>query len=505
MPAATAAAEPLEEPPGVCAALCGLRVLPEAPLANSVVTVLPMMTAPAPRSSATTLASRDGVRPACSGDPFSVGMSAVSTMSLIPTGTPCNGPSGCPSRFHWSAARACPSACSGSRNAQACTSPSTSRTRARHASTHCSDEITFSRISRAPSTTETAYRLARSMPRSLAGFVVLCNRPKGLPVPGGRRSAPPVLRFVLSRSGQTVAVLFMASVIIFAIMRLIPGDPVLMMLGDDFTQTAYEQMRAKLGLDRSIVVQYVLWLGNVLRGDLGDSLLQHERVSILVWDAFVPTLVLVVASLIAGMLIAVPSGIVAAMRKDSAWDYGSMGFAIFVYSMPAFWKGIILIWIFSVYLGWFPAMGYVAPWKDLSDALWKLVLPAITLGTFFSGLVARIIRSSLLEVLGADYIKAARAKGVRQAALVYRHALSNALIPVMTVIGLQFGALLGGAVLTETVFAIPGMGRLTVSAILNRDYAVVQGTILAGVLLVVIVNLAVDLTYAFLNPKIRVA
>jgi peptide/nickel transport system permease protein len=242
-----------------------------------------------------------------------------------------------------------------------------------------------------------------------------------------------------------------------------------------------------------------------LQGDLGDSLLQHQRVSRLVWDAFQPTLVLVVASLIAGILIAIPSGIVAAMRKDSVWDYGSMGFAILVYSMPSFWKGIILIWIFSVYFGWFPAMGYVAPWTDLGNSLWKLVLPAFTLGTFFSGLVARIVRSSLLEVLSADYIKAARAKGVRQAALVYRHALSNALIPVVTVIGLQFGALLGGAVLTETVFAIPGMGRLTVNAIVNRDYAVVQGTILAGVLLVVVVNLLVDLTYAFLNPKIRVA
>jgi peptide/nickel transport system permease protein len=314
-----------------------------------------------------------------------------------------------------------------------------------------------------------------------------------------------MLRFILSRFGQTVAVLFLASVIIFALMRLIPGDPVLMLLGDDFTQDAYNRMRAQLGLDRSIVVQYALWLRNVARGDLGESILQHEQVSRLVWEAFVPTLVLVIASLLVGMLIAVPSGIVAAMRRNSAWDYGSMGFAIFVYSMPAFWKGIILIWIFSVYLGWFPAMGYVAPWTDLDDALWKLVLPAITLGTFFSGLVARIIRSSLLEVLGADYIKAARAKGVRQTALVYRHALSNALIPVVTVIGLQFGALLGGAVLTETVFAIPGMGRLTVNAILNRDYAVVQGTILLGVFLVVLVNLAVDLTYAFLNPKIRVS
>jgi peptide/nickel transport system permease protein len=314
-----------------------------------------------------------------------------------------------------------------------------------------------------------------------------------------------MLRFVLSRFGQTIAVLLMASVIIFALMRLIPGDPVLMLLGDDFSQDAYERMRAKLGLDRGLVVQYVLWLRSVLHGDLGDSILQHQRVSILVWEAFVPTLVLVVASVIVGILIALPSGIVAAMRKDSAWDYGSMGFAIFAYSMPSFWKGILLIWVFSVYFGWFPAMGYVAPWVDFGDALWKLVLPAITLGTFFSGLVARIIRSSLLEVLEADYIKAARAKGVRQAALVYRHALSNALIPVVTVIGLQFGALLGGAVLTETVFAIPGMGRLTVTAILNRDYAVVQGTILAGVFLVVLINLAVDLTYAVLNPRIRVA
>jgi peptide/nickel transport system permease protein len=314
-----------------------------------------------------------------------------------------------------------------------------------------------------------------------------------------------MLRFILSRFGQTLAVLFMASVIVFALMRLIPGDPVLMMLGDDFTQVAYERMKAQLGLDRPIVVQYVFWLRNVLQGDLGDSLLQHQRVSLLVWEAFQPTLVLVVASLIAGIVIAIPSGIVAAMRKDSAWDYGSMGFAIFVYSMPSFWKGIILIWIFSVYFRWFPAMGYVAPWTDLGDSLWKLVLTAFTLGTFFSGLVARIVRSSLLEVLSADYIKAARAKGVRQAALVYRHALSNALIPVVTIIGLQFGALLGGAVLTETVFAIPGMGRLTVNAILNRDYAVVQGTILAGVLLVVVVNLLVDLTYAFLNPKIRMA
>jgi peptide/nickel transport system permease protein len=314
-----------------------------------------------------------------------------------------------------------------------------------------------------------------------------------------------MFRFFLSRIAQTIAVLFTVSVIIFALMRLIPGDPVLMVLGDDFTQDAYDRLRAALGFDRSIVVQYGIWLRAILSGDLGDSYLSHERVSRLVWEAFLPTMSLVTASLIVGVLLAVPSGIVAAMRKGTAWDWGSMGFAIFVYSMPSFWKGIVLIWIFSVYLGWFPAVGYVHPWEDLWNGLWRLVLPAITLGTFFSGLVARIIRSSLLEVLDQDYIKAARARGVRQAALVYHHALANALIPVVTVIGLQFGTLLGGAVLTETVFGIPGMGRLTVAAILNRDYAVVQGTILVGVFAVVVVNLAVDLTYAFLNPRIRLA
>jgi peptide/nickel transport system permease protein len=314
-----------------------------------------------------------------------------------------------------------------------------------------------------------------------------------------------MVRFFLSRVAQTLAVLFTVSVIIFALMRLIPGDPILMMLGDDFSQDAYRRLQAKLGFDRSVVVQYLIWLGNVLRGDFGDSYLNQEPVWRLVWEAFQPTLVLVVASLLVGVFIALPSGIIAAMRKNSAWDWGSMGFAIFVYSMPGFWKGIVLIWIFSVYLGWFPAVGYVAPWQDFWNSMWRLVLPAITLGTFFSGLVARIVRSSLLEVLDQDYIKAARARGVRQASLVYRHGLANALIPVVTVIGLQFGALLGGAVLTETVFGIPGMGRLTVAAILNRDYAVVQGAILVGVFAVVIVNLAVDLTYAFLNPRIRVA
>jgi peptide/nickel transport system permease protein len=302
-----------------------------------------------------------------------------------------------------------------------------------------------------------------------------------------------------------VAVLWIVSMILFVLMRLIPGDPVLIMLGDEFTEDAYAKLKGQLGLDRAWATQYVIWIGNVLRGDLGYSYINHAKVADLVFDAYVPTLWLVLASMVVGTIIAIPSGIVAAMKKGSGWDYGSMGFAIVGFSMPSFWKGILLIWIFSVYLGWFPAMGWVPPWQDLGDSLYKLALPALTLGTFFSGLVARIVRSSLLEVLDQDYVKAARARGVRQAALVYRHALANALIPVVTVIGLQFGALLGGAVLTETVFAIPGMGRLTVAAISTRDYQVVQAAILLGVVSVVVVNLAVDLSYAFLNPRIRVA
>jgi peptide/nickel transport system permease protein len=314
-----------------------------------------------------------------------------------------------------------------------------------------------------------------------------------------------VLRFLLRRLGQTLAVLFTVSLIVFFLIRLIPGDPVMTMLGNEYSDQAYRDLRGQLGLDRPVATQYAMWLSDLARGDLGYSHVLHEEVRVLIHDAFLPTLSLVVASVLVGLLIALPSGIVAAMRKDGAWDYGSMGFAIFMYSMPSFWKGIVLIWIFSVYLGWFPAMGYAHPWEAPAEAAWKLALPALTLGTFFSGFVARIVRSSLLEVLGQDYIKAARAKGVRQAALVYRHALANALIPVVTVIGLQFGTLLGGAVLTETVFAIPGMGRLTVSAILNRDYQLVQAAILTGVLFVVVVNVVVDVLYAVLNPRIRVA
>lgn len=311
-------------------------------------------------------------------------------------------------------------------------------------------------------------------------------------------------RFILRRLGHSLIVLFIVSIMVCYMMRLIPGDPILIILGDEYDPEIYEEMRHELVFDKPIVMQYFYWMANILRGDFGYSYQSKKKVSTLLKQALPPTLALVTGTLIVGMLIALPSGILAAVKRDSYLDYFSMGFAIVGYSMPSFWKGIILIWIFAVSLGWFPSMGWVPPWENLGQSLWHLTLPSLTLGTFFAGLVARITRSSLLEVLDREYIKAAKAKGVREGVLVYKHALRNALISIVTVVGLQFGQLLGGAVLTETVFSIPGMGRLIVASILNREYQVVQAAVLVGVVFFVTINLIVDVIYGFLNPKIRV-
>jgi peptide/nickel transport system permease protein len=309
--------------------------------------------------------------------------------------------------------------------------------------------------------------------------------------------------FLLRRLGHALIVLVLVSILVCYMMRLIPGDPIMVILGDEFDPATYARMRHDLLLDRPIIAQYFQWIIRVFHGDFGYSYLSHKPVSTLLGQALPPTLTLVTGTLIVGLLIALPSGILAAVKRNSKWDYGSMAFAILGYSMPSFWKGIILIWVFSVLLGWFPTMGYVSLWEDFWRGLWHLALPSLTLGTFFAGLVARITRSSLLEVLDRDYIKAARAKGVRKIPIVARHALRNALIPIITIIGLQFGQLLGGAVLTETVFSIPGMGRLIVTSILNREYHVVQAAVMVGVVFFVSVNLLVDVIYGFLNPKIR--
>ena len=312
-----------------------------------------------------------------------------------------------------------------------------------------------------------------------------------------------MLRFILKRLGHSLFVLFIVSIVVCFMMRLIPGDPILVILGDEYSPETYNQMQRDLGLDRPIIMQYLYWIGNVLRGDFGYSYFTRKPVSTLLAQALPPTLALVTGTLIVGVLIALPSGILAAVKRNTKWDFLSMGFAIVGYSMPSFWKGILLIWGFAVLLNWFPTMGYAPLSEDFGKGLWYLVLPSLTLGTFFAGLVARMTRSSLLEVLDREYIKAAKAKGVHETALVYKHAMRNAMIPIVTVIGLQFGELLGGAVLTETVFSIPGMGRLIINSILNREYHVVQAAVLVGVIFFVGVNLIVDVLYGVLNPKIR--
>ncbi|MEE8301326.1 MAG: ABC transporter permease, partial [Candidatus Tectomicrobia bacterium] len=265
-------------------------------------------------------------------------------------------------------------------------------------------------------------------------------------------------RFILRRLGHSLIVLVIVSIVVCYMMRFIPGDVVLIIMGDEFDQETYDRIYHDLLLDKPYHMQYFYWIWNILHGDFGYSYVSHKEVGTLLGQALPPTLMLVTGTLIVGLLIALPSGIMAAVRRNSKLDYLSMGFAIAGYSMPSFWKGIILIWVFAVLLGWFPTMGYVPIWEDFAKGLWHLTLPSLTLGTFFAGLVARITRSSLLEVLDHDYIKAAKAKGVGETALVYKHALRNALIPIVTVIGLQFGQLLSGAILTETVFSIPGMG-----------------------------------------------
>ena len=310
-------------------------------------------------------------------------------------------------------------------------------------------------------------------------------------------------RFILRRLGHSLIVLVIVSIVVCYMMRFIPGDVVLIIMGYEFDQETYDRIYHDLLLDKPYYMQYFYWIWNILHGDFGYSYVSHKEVGTLLGQALPPTLMLVTGTLIVGLLIALPSGILAAVRRNSKLDYLSMGFAIVGYSMPSFWKGIILIWVFAVLLGWFPTMGYVPIWEDFAKGLWHLTLPSLTLGTFFAGLVARITRSSLLEVLDHDYIKAAKAKGVRESVLVYKHALRNALIPIITVIGLQFGQLLSGAVLTETVFSIPGMGRLIVTSILNREHHVVQAAVMVGVVFFVVVNLLVDVIYGFLNPKIR--
>jgi peptide/nickel transport system permease protein len=283
--------------------------------------------------------------------------------------------------------------------------------------------------------------------------------------------------------------------LVFLLIHLIPGDPVEIMLGESALAADRDALRAVLGLDRSMPEQYGAFLRGLCRGDLGTSLQQRSPVAALIRAHYPATLQLTLAAMLISLLIALPAGIVSGVRQYSFWDHSTMFVALLGVSMPNFWLGPLLIWVFSIHFGWFPVSG--------KDGLAHLVLPALTLGASMAAIVARMTRSSVLEILRQDYVMTARAKGLSETRIILKHVLRNALLPVITVVGLQFGALLAGSIITETIFSWPGLGTLMVNAIHTRDYPVVQGCVLVIALSYVLVNLLTDLLYGVIDPRIR--
>jgi peptide/nickel transport system permease protein/oligopeptide transport system permease protein len=307
-----------------------------------------------------------------------------------------------------------------------------------------------------------------------------------------------MLIYVTRRVLAVVPVLFGVTLAVFSMLFLVPGDPVKMMLAEFVTTPdQIAQMRAQLHLDEPILTQYGRFVGNALRGDLGTSIRSRRPVVTEIGENVGNTAQLALASMAVAVALGIPLGLIAALMRNSWLDVGSMLVALLGVSMPSFWLGLLMIFVFSLHLAWFPATG--------GGDLLHLVLPAVTLGAIASAIIARLTRSSMLEVLGQDYVRTARAKGLAWWGVVVRHALKNALIPIITIFGLQFGNLLAGAVIVETVFSRPGIGRLIVGGILSKDFPLVQGTILFVATVYVLINVVVDLAYAFVDPRIRLA
>ena len=311
-------------------------------------------------------------------------------------------------------------------------------------------------------------------------------------------------QYILRRLIQSVFIIWGCATLVFFMIRMIPGDPVVMMLGPEYTPEAAAAIRVKLGLNEPLAVQYVRWFRNLLTGDLGGSIASGEAVTSIIKTGLPKTLSLAAVSFLIAVAIAVPAGIIAALKRNSVIDYAASVIAFIGVSMPSFWFGIILILIFAVQLRWLPAIGYSDLREDgFVEWFKRLILPSLAIGAGYSAILMRFVRAGLLEVLGSDYVRTARAKGVRERAVVVRHALRNALIPVVTVIGIQLALLLSGAVVTETVFSIRGIGRILVAAIFDRDYPIVQGVILLVAVIFVLANLVVDIVYTFLDPRIH--
>ena len=334
-----------------------------------------------------------------------------------------------------------------------------------------------------------------------------------------------MLNFILRRILSLIPTLFGISVLVFFMIHLIPGDPAEMMLGERASVQALKHLREELGLDKPLYIQYGLFMGRLLQGDLGRALRTNEKITVEIADRFPATIELSIAAIIIATILGMLAGIISATRQYSIFDYASMVMSLIGVSMPIFWLGLVLMIIFSLKLGWLPLSGrlgydveleiitnfYVIDsiithnWAALKDTLWHLIMPAVTLSTIPMAIIARITRSSMLEVLRQDYIRTAKAKGLSLFKVHYKHALKNAMIPIITVIGLQFGVLLGGAILTETIFAWPGIGHWILNSVYSRDFNAVQGGTMLVATTFVTINLLVDILYAWVNPRIKVS
>jgi len=312
-----------------------------------------------------------------------------------------------------------------------------------------------------------------------------------------------MLSYILRRILSTLPVMGIVALFVFSLLYIAPGDPAAVIAGDQASPADVERIRQGLGLDRPFLVQFGTWLWNILHGDLGTSIFTNMPVAAMIAQRVEPTFSLMAITLVLTILVAVPLGVMAAWRAGSWVDRTIMAFAVFAFSLPVFVVGYVLAYVFALQFEWLPVQGYTPLKAGLWPWLQNLILPALALGSVYIALIARITRASMLEVLQQDYVRTARAKGLGQRNILFVHALKNAAVPIVTVIGIGIALLIGGAVVTESVFAIPGLGRLTIDAILRRDYPVIQGIVLLFSFLYVLVNLMVDVTYTLVDPRIR--
>lgn len=312
-----------------------------------------------------------------------------------------------------------------------------------------------------------------------------------------------MLRYIVRRLLQAIGVLLLVSILVFGLVHLIPGDPIRLLLGENLSPSVEQQLIRKWGLDQPLYEQYGRWMFNLLQGDFGQSIRTQEQIGVLIAARIPPTLMLATAAMFIAVCVGIPAGVIAAYKARTGWDHFAMLMALIGLCVPHFWLALLLMLGFSLHLGWFPVSGYASPTEDPVQALRHLVLPGIALGVGLAASISRMTRSTMLDVLSQDFIRTARAKGLSERVTVFGHALRNAMLPTITVIGLQLGFLLGGAVVIEELFSYPGIGQLLIFAISNRDYPLVQSVVLVFAAVFVLINLLVDISYAYFDPRIR--